>query len=101
MSVATAYERPDGKALAELEQLFRHLGSEVAQWRRRSLKAEAELAQVRSKGGYEGPDVGGVRKRVAELEGENLQLRERIDAARERVRTLNARLAFLERGSSS
>ncbi len=97
--MATAYERPDGKALAELEQLFRHLGAEVAQWRRRSLKAEAELAQVRSKGVYEGPELTGVRQRVVDLEGENQQLRERIDAARERVRTLNARLAFLERGT--
>ncbi|MGH7631129.1 MAG: hypothetical protein ACREOF_17435 [Gemmatimonadales bacterium] len=97
--MATAYERPDGKALAELEQLFRHLGAEVAQWRRRSLKAEAELAQVRSKGGYEGPELTGVRQRVVDLEVENQQLRERIDAARERVRTLNARLAFLERGT--
>jgi len=99
--VATAYERPDRKALAELEQLFRHLGAEVAQWRRRSLKAEAELAQVRAKGVYEGPELSGVRQRVVELETENQQLRERIDAARERVRTLNARLAFLERGSGS
>lgn len=99
--MATAYDRPDGKALAELEQLFRHLGTEVAQWRRRSLKAEAELAQVRAKGVYEGPELSGVRQRVVELEGENQQLRERIDAARERVRTLNGRLAFLERGTGA
>ncbi len=99
--MATAYERPDGAALAELEQLFRHLGSEVAQWRRRSLKAEAELAQVKSKGVYEGPELSSVRERVAELEGENQRLRERIDSARERVRTLNARLAFLERGGGT
>lgn len=99
--MATAYDRPDGKALAELEQLFRHLGAEVAQWRRRSLKAEAELAQVRAKGVYEGPELTGVRQRVVELEGQNQQLRERIDAARERVRTLNSRLAFLERGTGT
>ena len=99
--MAGAYERPDDKALTELEQLFRHLGAEVAQWRRRSLKAEAELAQVRSASGYSGPEIGTIRDKVAELEGENRQLRERIDAARERVRTLNARLAFLERGSGA
>lgn len=99
--MATAYDRPDGKALGELEQLFRHLGTEVAQWRRRSLKAEAELAQVRAKGVYEGPELSGVQQRVVELEGANQQLRERIDAARERVRTLNARLAFLERGTGA
>ncbi|HET8622618.1 MAG TPA: hypothetical protein VFM14_03575 [Gemmatimonadales bacterium] len=99
--MATGYERPDDRALSELEELFRHLGAEVAQWRRRSLKAEAELAQVRSAGGYVGPEIGSIRDRVAELEGENRQLRERIDAARERVRTLNARLAFLDRGGSA
>jgi hypothetical protein len=38
---------------------------------------------------------------LAELETENRKLRERIDAVRERVRTLNARLAFLERGSGA
>jgi hypothetical protein len=98
--VGSAYERPDARALAELEHLFRHLGAEVAQWRRRSLKAEAELAQVKAKGVYEGPELTSVRDRVADLETENRMLRERIDVARERVRTLNARLAFLERGGS-
>ncbi|HEU5169135.1 MAG TPA: hypothetical protein VFU46_01285 [Gemmatimonadales bacterium] len=96
--MASTYERPDRAALAELEQLFRHLNTEVAAWRRRSLKAEAELAEVRAKGVYEGPELTGARHRVVELESENQQLRERIDAARDRVRTLNARLAFLERG---
>ena len=63
-------------------------------------EAEAELAQVKAKGVYEGPELTSVRDRVADLETENRMLRERIDAARERVRTLNARLAFLERGGS-
>ncbi len=99
--MAYSYERPDLKALADLEELFRHLGSEVAAWRRRSLKAEAELAEIRSRGGvYEGPELSGARQRVLELETENQALRERIDSAKERVRALAARLAFLEQGGS-
>jgi cell division protein ZapA len=58
--VAYTYERPDLRALAELEELFQNLGAEVATWRRRSLKAEAELQDIRAKGGvYEGPELSG------------------------------------------
>jgi chromosome segregation ATPase len=96
------YERPDLKAVSELEELFQHLGAEVAAWRRRSLKAEGELQEIRAKGGvYEGPELSGVRQRVVELETENQALRERIDAAKERVRSLAARLAFLEQGGTA
>jgi predicted nucleic acid-binding Zn-ribbon protein len=99
--VGYTYERPDLKALAELEELFRHLGTEVAAWRRRSLKAEAELQEIRARGGvYEGPELSGARQRIIELETENQVLRERIDAAKERVRALAARLAFLEQGGT-
>ena len=45
---------------------------------------------------YEGPELTGSRQRIIELETENQALRERIDAAKERVRSLAARLAFLE-----
>ncbi len=101
MSVTYTYDRPDLKALEELEELFQHIGAEVAAWRRRSLKAEAELQEIRAKSGvYEGPELSGARQRIVELETENQALRERIDAAKERVRTLAARLAFLEQGGS-
>lgn len=97
--MAQTYDRPDLRALGELEELFQHLGAEVAAWRRRSLKAEAELAEIRSRGGvYEGPELSGARQRIIDLETENQALRERIDAAKERVRALAARLAFLEQG---
>ena len=95
------YERPDLRALTELEQLFQNLGAEVATWRRRSLKAEAELQDIRAKGGvYEGPELSGSRQRAVELETENQALRERIEAAKDRVRSLAARLAFLEQGGT-
>ena len=81
--MAYTYERPDLRALGELEELFQNLGAEVAAWRRRSLKAEAELQDIRAKGGvYEGPELSVSRQRVVELEAENQALRERIEAAR-------------------
>lgn len=94
--MAYTYERPDFRALDELEQLLRHVSEELAAWRRRSLKAEAELQEFRSRGGGPvGPEVLQARQRVIELELENQQLRERIAAARERVATIESRLTFL------
>lgn len=95
--MASSYERPDLAALAELEQLLQRLGDEVAAWRRRTLKAEADLQEARSHGGVlAGPELVQSRQRVIELETENLALRRRIDAARERLQALSSRLAFLE-----
>ena len=92
-----SYERPDAAALAELGDLLQHVGEELAAWRRRSLKAEAELAEARSKGGVlAGPELVSSRQRVLDLEMENQALRERIAAARERLRNLAGRIAFLE-----
>jgi chromosome segregation ATPase len=95
--MASNYERPDHAALAELEQLLRHLGDEVAGWRRRTLKAEAELQEARSRGGaLAGPELLQARQRVVELEVENQALRQRIEGARARLQSLASRLAFLE-----
>ena len=91
------YERPDQKALADLEQVVHNLAEELAGWRRRTLKAEAELQQARANGGVlAGPELTQSRQRVVELETENQLLRQRIDAAKERLRTLAGRLTFLE-----
>ena len=95
--MAYTYERPDLKALAELEQLLRHLRRELAAWRRRTLKAEASCRRRRPTAGWStAPSSSGSRQRVIELETENQALRQRIDAAKERLRSLAARLAFLE-----
>ena len=95
--MAYEYDRPDLKALTELEELLRHLTDELAGWRRRALRAEAELREARAHGGVvAGPELRQARQRAAELEGENQMLRQRIDLARERLRVLAARLAFLE-----
>ena len=94
--VAYTYERPDQRALDELETLVRALLDELAGWRRRSLKAEAELADLRAAGGPAGVDPSTLRKRVVELETENQALRQRTDAARERLRGILSRISFLE-----
>jgi len=95
--MASNYERPDLTALSELEQLLKHLGDEVAGWRRRTLKAESELQEARSRGGVlAGPELLQARQRVIELEVDNQALRQRIESARGRLQSLSSRLAFLE-----
>jgi chromosome segregation ATPase len=93
------YQRPDTAAIAEIEALTRHLVEELATWRRRCLRAEAELSDLRSRTGTStGPGLSETRARAVELEQENVELRRRVEAARERLGALTARLAFLERG---
>lgn len=95
--MASNYVRPDLAALAELEKLLTHLGDEIAGWRRRTLKAEAELQEARTRGGVlAGPELLQARQRVIDLEVENQALRQRVEAARERLQALASRLAFLE-----
>jgi chromosome segregation ATPase len=97
VSVANTYERPDVPALAELEQVIRNLADELGAWRRRTLKAEAELREAQASGGVVAPaELKESRQRVIDLETENQALRQRIDAAKERLRVLAARLSFLE-----
>lgn len=95
--MAYTYDRPDLKALADLEQLLQHITEELAGWRRRSLRAEAELAEAQAHGGkVAGPELKEARKRITELESENQALRQRIETARERLKVLAGRLSFLE-----
>ena len=95
--MAYTYDRPDVRALAELEALLKHLGEELAVWRRRSLKAESELQEAKASGGVlAGPELVHARQRVIELELENQSLRQRVELARDRVHNLANRLSFLE-----
>jgi hypothetical protein len=94
--VAYAYERPDIKAVDEVETLVRHLLDELGAWRRRCLKAESELQQLQQASSGGGPTPRATRDRVVQLETENQALRHRVDAARERVQSLVGRLSFLE-----
>lgn len=85
-------ERVDILALEQLEAVLREVAEELATWRARALKAE-------SRGGAVGRGDAEGRGRHPELEVENRQLRARVDAARNRVQELLARLAFLEEQS--
>jgi hypothetical protein len=81
-------ERADLRALEQLEVVLREVGEELATWRARALKAEAE---TRGGGGPARPEGVGP--------GESRQLRTRLDAARSRIQGLLERLAFLEEQS--
>ena len=83
--------RPDRAAFAELEQLVKHLGDELASFRRRALQAEARIKSLESTG------VKGVvsPERVQFLERENAGLASRLDAARARTQQMIDRVRFL------
>ena len=84
-------ERPERAAFAELEQLVKHLGDELASFRRRALQAEARLKSLETTG------VKGVAspERVQFLERENAGLTKRLDDARERTNQMMDRVRFL------
>jgi chromosome segregation ATPase len=91
------YERPDLPAVNELEKTLHHVAEELASWRRRTLKAEGELQEAKASGGVvAGPALREARQRLIDLETENQALRQRIEGAKERLRVLSSRLAFLE-----
>ncbi|HJP59458.1 MAG TPA: hypothetical protein VJ865_05650 [Gemmatimonadaceae bacterium] len=82
---------PERTAFAELEQLVKHLGDELASFRRRALQAEARLKSLESTG------VKGVvsPERVQFLERENVGLNKRLEAARTRTQQMIDRVRFL------
>jgi len=87
-------------AFRELEQLVRHLGEELAGFRRRALQAETRLkaaeAEVASAHAAARAAAGDApHPRVAELERENAQLRRRLDDATNRTRQMIDRVRFL------
>ena len=82
--------RPE-KAFAELQQLVRHLGDELAGFRRRALQAEAKVKEFDSAG-----SVGSVSpQRIQKLERENAALAKRLASARTRTRQIVERVRFL------
>ena len=84
--------RPEKAAFGELEQLVKHLGDELASFRRRALQAEARLKSLESTG------VKGVvsPERVQFLERENAGLTTRLEAARVRTQQMIDRVRFLK-----
>jgi hypothetical protein len=85
-------------ALGEVEALVRHLGDELAGFRKRALAAESRLRDVEAAGGTSPSDldqIATLRERVAELERENAALRGRLGEAAGRTRQMLDRVHFL------
>jgi cell division protein FtsB len=78
-------ERADAAALDQLEIVLRHVMDELTTWHTRALKAETDRGSSPA-----------AATRGAELEQENKQLRQRVEAAGRRVNELLSRLTFLE-----
>jgi hypothetical protein len=95
-------ERLDAVALDQLEHSIRHVAEELAGWRARALKSEAEARHGAPASPATGPALTiarpdpELRTRMAEMETENRALRQRVEATRARLQDLLARLAFLE-----
>lgn len=89
-------ERVDAPVLDQLETIIRHVADELAVWRARALKAEADLKDAGGRGGAAVKLDPETRGRVTDLEQENKGLKQRVEAARGRVHDLLSRLTFLE-----
>ena len=89
--MASDNERPDEEALAELQVLVRHLGDELAAFRRRALQAEARVKAIDASGG----SARVTPERLEKLERENAELRNRLELARGRTRQVLDRVRFL------
>lgn len=89
---------------AELERLVRHLGEELAFFRRRALDAERRARELAAHptpptpppelAAPAAPDAAATA-RLAALEAENADLRERLREAAERTRALADRVRFV------
>jgi len=92
-------DRPEFRAYRELETLVRHLGEELATFRRRAIAAEAQLKDAGGHGQKGGS--GGAGKSAAagepasKLHEENEALAARLKSAEEHVRQMSDRVRFL------
>lgn len=97
----SASERPDLAAFKELETLVRHLGEELATFRRRAIAAEAQLrGETRDPKAESRANKAASRATAAsasdgELAAENERLRTRLSRTEERVRQMMERVRFL------
>ncbi len=88
--------RADVVAFHELETLVRHLGDELAGFRRRALAAEATVRELESRDAD--PSVRAKREladRCSRLERENAALTARLEAASSRTRQVLDRVRFI------
>lgn len=88
--------RPEVIAFGELETLVRHLGDELAGFRRRALAAEGRLREVDARDGrHAAHPRRELEHRCAELEHENAALKGRLEAATARTRQMLDRVRFI------
>jgi|SRR5690348_14946913 len=85
--------RPEVHAFGELSDLVRHLGEELAIVRTRARAAEERLREIDS--ASDDPDPPHVRERLRALERENASLRNRLELATTRTRSVLDRVQFL------
>ena len=85
-------DRPELRAFKELETLVRHLGEELAAFRRRALAAEAQLKDAGQAPKGKPAAAGG---RALDLEAENEALKMRLNQSEDRVRQMMERVRFL------
>ncbi len=112
MSASARPERPEtavasaALAFEELERLVRHLGEELAFFRRRALEAERRLKELgpsgsAAAGGAPGAGAAAATARIGALEAENQDLRARLDEAATRTRQMAERVRFLRQQQES
>lgn len=89
--MASNSERPDIVEFAELRKLVRHLGDELANFRRRALQAEARVKAIDAAA----TGTRATPEKVDRLERENAELKKRLEAARARTRQVLTRVRFL------
>ena len=83
---------PETHPLPQLEQLVRHLGEELAMFRKRAIQAETKLKAFDSS---TRPGDLFTEQRAAQLARENTDLRSRLDFATERTRGVLVQVRFL------
>ena len=89
-------DRPETIAFRELETLVRHLGDELAGFRRRALLAESRVRELEGQGAS--PVMKQQRElseQVTQLEHENAALKGRLDAATARTKQMLDRVRFI------
>ena len=89
-------ERPEALAFRELEQLVRHLGDELAGFRRRALVAEARVRELEVEDNQPGiREQRELGDRLTKLEHDNAVLRGRLESATARTKAKLDRVRFI------
>jgi hypothetical protein len=89
-------ERPELLAFRELEQLVRHLGDELAGFRRRALVAEARVRELEVEGAQPGVrEQRALGDQLTRLEHDNAVLRGRLESATARTKAMLDRVRFI------